>query len=174
MPDHNHGQNCRTTDGPTGKSPLSEKILYRIGFYGFLVTGSYAIASVDLLWGLVYVGIALLSMALFAYFLCSHCPHPFHHSDCLTIPSGLITKAYRFRPEPMSNFDTVGCLLSFTALVAIPQYWLFQNLILLAVFWVLCIAWAAAHRWRYCLGGRCLNRTCPAHPERKKALREYD
>ena len=174
MPGHDCEQNCQPKDSSIGKFPVLDKVLLRIGFYGFLVVGAYAVYSMSLLWGLIYTVFAVLSLALAAYCLCSHCIHAYQYSDCLLLPSRLVTNMYRFRPEPMSRLDTVGFTLWYVGTVGIPQYWLVQNPVLLAIFWVLCVGASVGHGWRYCVGGRCLNRTCFTHPERKKALREYE
>ncbi len=146
---------------------LVEKILMRIGFYGFIVTGAYGIYSVSLLWGLIYTGFVLLGLGfILLYCLCSHCPYPYEYSDCLFLPFNLIKKLYKFRSEKMSLLDKIGFLIVMGGLVIIPQYWLLMNVTVLIIFWIFCLPTLV--RLLFCLCKRCRHFDCPFNRANKE------
>ncbi|MBN2030509.1 hypothetical protein JW824_09715 [bacterium] len=139
---------------------LIEKILMRMGFYGFIFIGAYGIYSATLLWGLLYTGFVLFGLGfVFLYCLCAHCPYPYEYSDCLFLPAGLIKKLYKSRSEQMHILDKVGFLMVMGGLVIIPQYWLLKRDMLLILFWIFCLPTLA--RLLFYLCKRCRHFNCP-------------
>ena len=42
--------------------PLLQKILMRVGFYGFMIIGAYGIYLESILWGLIYSGFVIFGI----------------------------------------------------------------------------------------------------------------
>ena len=138
---------------------LLQKILMRTGFYGFMITGIYAISLESVLWTLIYLGFVIFGIEFgLSYFLCSHCPYPYKYSDCLFAPSWVFTKQYTFRPGPMSMLDKTLFIGSMAGFVIIPQYWLLKNCTILIIFWIFCLPTIASLPLFWCK--RCRNTYC--------------
>ena len=124
----------------TDKFGTPERILMIIGFYGFILVGAIGIFSVSLVWGLIYIGFALIGLfGIVLSCLCSHCPYPYEHDTCLFLPVSLVKRLRKYNPDPLKKHEKFGFVFVMAGLVVIPQYWLVQNIILLIVFWVLCL-----------------------------------
>ncbi len=143
------------------KFSLLDKLVMSIGFHGVVLIGLYAVYRESAVWGLIYLGFLIFGfLILFGYCLCAHCPHPYHHSDCLFPPFGkLYTKIFRFRPEPLSFSDKIGFYIIMIGLVIIPQYWLCKNYLLLALFWIFCLPTFLGLLLHQCK--KCMNTACP-------------
>jgi hypothetical protein len=138
---------------------LVQKILMRVGFYGFMVIGAYGIYVESILWGLIYSGFVIVGIEFgLSYFLCSRCPYPYEYSDCLFAPFWVFTKQYTFRPGTMSIFDKTFFISSMAGFVIIPQYWLFKNYTILILFWIFCLPTIASLPLFWCR--RCKNSHC--------------
>jgi hypothetical protein len=139
---------------------LTEKVLLRGGFYVFMIIGAVGIYMKSMMWGMIYTGFAIFGLLLgVLYSLCSHCPYPYVHSDCLFLPHKLIKKFFKYRPTPMSLSDKTGFMLIMIGLVAIPQYWLVSNVTLLILFWIACLPVLIIFPFHYCR--RCRHFGCP-------------
>jgi hypothetical protein len=149
------------------KFPLFGKILMRIGFYGYIIIGAYSIFLVNTLWAFIYIGFILLGFTFgLLYCLCSHCPYPFKYSDCLFLPSGVVKKICKFRSEPMNILEKIGFIIVIIGSVAIPQYWLFKNYLILIIFWIFCLPTLAGLMCYLCK--RCHHLSCPFNLSGKK------
>ncbi len=147
---------------------LLEKILMRIGFYGFIIIGAYGIYSVSITGGLIYTCFAIFGFIFVVlYCLCAHCPYPYKYSTCLFLPSGLVKKLYKFRSERMSISDKIGWIIMMAGLVMIPQYWLLENHVVLTIFWILCLPTLVSISFYYCR--RCRHFDCPFNSVRMKS-----
>jgi len=151
-------------------NPL-EKILLRVGFYGFMIIGAYGIYSNSIVWGLIYTGFVIFGSKFgLLYFLCSHCPYPYKHSDCLFVPSSLIKKQYEFRSDKMSVLDNIGFVAIMAGFIVIPQYWLFKNYTILILFWILCLPTLASFPFYLCR--RCQHFDCPFNSVSDEIIKE--
>ena len=151
---------------------LPEKILMRLAFYGFIIIGAYAIFSASILWGAIYTAFVIFGAMLVAWHLfCPHCPYPFKYETCLFFPAGKIKLFGSFRSEPMNMMEKVGAFAWFAGLIVIPQYLLFQNYILLIIFWVLALPLLA--RFRIYICKRCRHFFCPLNAVDKNLSKEF-
>ena len=144
------------------KFSLKDKILMGAGFYGVMIIAIYAIYLQSLTWALIYIGVVIFGIVvLFGYCLCSHCPYPHHHSDCLFPPFGqLFHKIYGFKAQPLTIIDKIGVWVIMVGITIImPQYWLFKDYTLLAIFWIVCIPTFAGFLLYTCR--RCRFYACP-------------
>jgi len=133
------------------KFTLLQKILMRIGFYGFMIIGAYGIYLESILWGLIYSGFVIFGIEFgLSYFLCSHCPYPYKYSECLFAPFWVFTKQYKFRSAPMSILDKTAFILSMAGFIMIPQYWLSKNYTILILFWIFCLPTFASFLFFWC------------------------
>ena len=139
---------------------LAEKILIRSGFSAFVITGGVAIYLKSMTWGFIYTGYAVLGLTFVVFrALCTHCPYPYKHSDCLFIPHRWIRKCVKQRPAPLSLWDKIGFIVVIAGLVAIPQYWLVSHPVLLLIFELTCLPVIVVFPFYYCR--RCLHAGCP-------------
>ncbi|MDY6972202.1 MAG: hypothetical protein SV775_07715 [Thermodesulfobacteriota bacterium] len=154
-------ENTQANGRLTNKFSFFDKLFMGIGFYAVTAIGVYGIYRESVIYGLLYVGFLVFGfLVLFGYGLCAHCPHPYKHSDCLFPPFGqLFTKMYKFRPEPATIIDKTAFFVIMGGIVVIPQYWLFKDYTLLAIFWIFCILTCAGFLLFECR--RCRNVNCP-------------
>lgn len=146
---------------------LFEKILMRMGFYGFIIIGAYGIYSESVPWGLLYTVFVIFGLSvLLSYCLCAHCPYPYKYSDCLFMPLALINK-YKFRSRPMSTLDKIGFIVMMVGVVVIPQYWLLKNSTILIIFWIFYLPTFAGFLFYECR--RCRHFDCPFNLARKES-----
>ena len=95
------GQGSRFIEGFS----LTERVLMRIGFYGFIIVGAYGVFLQSIPWGLAYTGFSIVGLLAVLYCLCAHCPYPHKLSTCLFLPTGVVKALFSYRPEPMSGLD---------------------------------------------------------------------
>lgn len=166
MPSKNN-KDCTLID----RFSLLEKILMRTALYGFIIIGTYSIFSTSILWGVIYSAFVIFGAAVVAsYLFCPHCPYPFKYETCLFFPAGIIKLFGRFRSEQMSIIEKVGAFGWFAGLIVIPQFWLFQNYILLIIFWVLALPLLVRVRTYICK--RCRHFFCPLNAVDKSLIKE--
>ena len=128
-----------------------EKMLLQAGIFVLAATGAAAIFPENPLAGWFYLGFAAAGLFLTAvYFLCARCPYPYDYKDCLFFPYRVVIRFIRRRPGKQTGADRVGTLVVMMGLILIPQYWLFQDLRLLFVFWLIGIPFLAAFPMYYC------------------------
>ena len=152
-------QNCNKHILLIERFTLLHKIIMRSWFYGFMIIGAYGIYVESTLWALIYLGFCILGLMIgLSYSLCSHCPYPYKHSDCLFVPFWVFTKHYTFRSAPMSGLDKTVIILSFAGFILIPQYWLIKEYTILILFWIFCLPTIASLPLFWCR--RCKNFHC--------------
>lgn len=104
----------------------------------WLALGVWVVLSSNVLMGALYIVVIFLSLVIVAYSLCAKCPCRFH--SCAHIVLGRLTRLLpRRRPGRYTFGDKVGATVYLVGLHALPQYWLWQNKVLFALFWVLSI-----------------------------------
>jgi len=164
-------QNCNGNVNLIERFTLHQKILMRVGFYGFMIIGAYGIYLESVLWGLIYSAFLILGIQFgLSYFLCSHCPYPYKHSDCLFAPFWVFTKQYKFRPAPMSILDKTIFILAMAGFIIIPQYWLLKNYAVLILFWIFCLPTIGSLPFFWCR--RCKNFHCCFNSVSEKLIRQ--
>jgi hypothetical protein len=133
-------KNCSQHVNLVESFTLLQKILMRLGFYGFMAIGVIGIYLESTVWALIYLGFVIFGIGFgLSFSLCSHCPYPYKYSDCLFAPFWVFTKQYKYRPAPMSILDKSFFILSMAGFIVIPQYWLLKNYTILILFWIFCL-----------------------------------
>ncbi|MDJ0590656.1 MAG: hypothetical protein QNJ72_11760 [Pleurocapsa sp. MO_226.B13] len=70
-----------------------------------------------------------------------------------------MTKRFAYRPYAMSLPGKLITFGTFTSIIVIPQYWLYQNLWLAIAFWAMTVSTLGSLRFHYC--HHCRNIHCP-------------
>jgi len=108
------------------------------------------------------VSVGLGGLLVVYDFLCVYCPYPFHYSDCLFYPYQLAARFTRLRSGRISGVRKAAIAVVFGGMFALPQYWLWANWDLFALFWAATLPLAVLiprHLCRRCRHDRCpLNR----------------
>jgi len=139
---------------------LTEKLIMRIGWFGFMAVGAIGMFRQDPLWAMLYVLCATAAFLLVVLpGLCAHCPYPSQFSTCLFLPAGLVKRFYPYRGPQMSPLGKIAVAAVMVAMVAVPQFWLIREPALLGVFWVLAVPLIAAFPLHYCRC--CRHEGCP-------------
>lgn len=124
----------------TNKFSPPERLFMVLGFYGFIIVGAVGILMASLVWGLIYAAFVVIGLfGIVLSCLCSHCPYPYEYDTCLFLPVALVKKLRKYNPDPLKKYEKFGFAFVMAGQVIIPQYWLVENIILLIVFWALCL-----------------------------------
>lgn len=138
---------------------LLDKILMRLGFYGFLLVATAAIFRASPTWAIIYLAFGGAAALLVVYnLLCVYCPYPYEYASCLFFPHPLLSKVAKRRHGRMGASAKAGTMLITIVLLAFPQYWLFQDARFALAFWALALPTLLAIPLYYCR--RCRHRTC--------------
>ena len=138
-----------------------DKLLFRIGFYGFIIVGTFGISTLES----VYMGMAYLVYSIIGlfigvlYFLCSHCPHVYGYNDCLFYPPIILKRIYKFRKNPMNLIDKIGFIGLMGSFVIIPNIWIWKNSTIIAFFWAFALPTLLGLLFYVCR--HCQNLSCP-------------
>jgi hypothetical protein len=139
---------------------LMERIVMRVGWYGFMAVGTYGIYKQAPAWAAVYVVFALLGFALVVLpGLCVHCPYPSKYNTCLFLPSGLVNRFYPYKGPEMSWIAKFSVFSVMAGMVIMPNFWLVSDLPILVFFWLLGLPTVAVFPLHYCK--RCRHTDCP-------------
>ena len=142
--------------------PIWQKLSMRGLFVAVLVVGAVAVFRHSQVFGWIYLVMATLGqLVLIMPNLCAHCPYPYQYNDCLLAPAGLMRTIFSYRGPLISPGGRLALAAGGAGLILIPQYWLFQEPLLLLVFWVLLLPFLAFFRLYLCR--RCRHTGCPAH-----------
>ena len=137
-----------------------ERIVLRVGWYGFMAIGTYAIYKHSPIWAAVYVIYALLGFALIVLpGLCAHCPYPSKHNTCLFLPPGLLNRFYPYQGPNMSRIGKFAVFTVMAGIVIMPHFWLLFELSTLLLFWLFGLPTLVAFPIHYCK--RCRHFGCP-------------
>jgi len=147
---------------------FTEKFIFRAGFSSVFVIALYGIYLESITWGLIYAIYLFLVLIVILGCFCAYCPYPYRYSDCLLLPYGLIKKLFKARPGPISTLEKSVLIVTMIGMIAIPQYWLFKNLTLLIMFWILFILISVPFPFYICK--RCQNYNCPQNYARKESI----
>ncbi len=128
---------------------------------GAFVTGVIAIGLSSPLYAATYLAVAaLLSGAVIAIFF-TKCP--MRGKGCVHFLPGRIAALLPARQEKYTAVDIAAVSAGILLIVAVPQYWLFSQVRLFALFWVLGGTGLFLINRRVCPG--CGNACCPVRPK---------
>ena len=137
-------------------------MVLRLLLVAFPVVGLIAVFLHSALWGWIYLGFLTLGQALLVVSnLCARCPYPYEYDDCLLIPAGLLKALVPRRDSPMGPGGRAALLVGAGGLVVIPQYWLFQEPLLLILFWAFLLPFLGFFVLYLCR--HCRHTGCPAN-----------
>jgi hypothetical protein len=137
-----------------------EKLVTRGGLAGVVGIGTFAIYRSDPRVAIGYLlFVACGGLVVMYDSLCVYCPYPYKHSDCLFFPYQLVASMTTLRTTPIPWFRKAISALAFLGIVAIPQYWLWGQWGLLAIFWTLAVVGGVAVPLHFCR--HCRHRRCP-------------
>ena len=121
------------------------------------ILGWFQIFIASFAFGLIYIGLFLLTNFFIYILYCSKCP-----ADIKTCPhvfQGALKLIFPVKKEgDYTKFDYGLIILGFLAIVLFPQYWLKNNLILLIVFWIIIVFALFQIRAFVCI--ECCNKKC--------------
>jgi hypothetical protein len=158
------GKRMQSTNSSDGnridRFSLKERLLSRIGWYGFMIVGTWGIFMQAPIWAVIYV---LYSCAAFALVvlpgLCAHCPYPSEYSTCLFLPPAWVNRFYPYKGPKMHPLAKILVFVAMAGIVLMPQFWLIANLPLFLLFWLLAVPVVAAFPMHFCK--RCRHFDCP-------------
>ncbi len=137
-----------------------EKLIARACLAGAILTAAAGMYRQNKSIAIGYAALLAIGSALVIFdSLCVYCPYPFAHSDCLFYPYQLVARFARMREGKIYWARQAVTVLVFSGVFAIPQYWLWGNWVLFAVFWGLTLPLALLlplHLCRRCRHKRCL------------------
>jgi len=147
---------------------LTERLIMRTGWLGFMAVGAYAIYRQDPLWAWGYVAYGIIGFALVVLpGLCAHCPYPYERSTCLFMPPGILRKFYPYRGPRMTPAEKAAAFSTMAGMVVLPHFWLVNDIPLLMIFWLLGLPVLAAFPMHYC--SRCRHFGCPMNKAPKSS-----
>ena len=139
-----------------------EKLVARGGLGGAILAGAAAIYSTSVTWAGGYLLLSALGGLLVVYdFLCPYCPYPFRYSDCLFYPYQLLAWFTKIRGGRIPWARNLGTVAAFGIMFAGPQYWLWGQWILFALFWGCTLPLTLLLPLHLCR--RCRHERCPLH-----------
>jgi len=131
--------------------------------YISLAIGLFYVISDSRPLGLFYLALILLAPLVVVYAFCAKCPCRL--DNCGHYLPGQLTKLFPPRKQgPYTGWDISGVAVPLAALLIFPQFWLWQNKIMLVIFWSLFIIALTEVKLFVCRG--CGNEKCPVHPGR--------
>lgn len=123
-----------------------------------IAVGTISIAGSSKYYALIYIIISLISFLIVVFSFCAKCPC--RQKECGHVLPGKLTKILPERVKaPYNTRDYCGVLIPLLLIIAIPQFWLVNRLLLLVVFWVLMIIALLDIGLKVCKG--CGNKDCP-------------
>ena len=152
----------KTSNGCTliDRFSLTERIAMRVCWCGFVAVGTYAIFKQAPAWAVIYIVFSLSAFALVVLpGLCAHCPYPSKHSTCLFLPPELVNRFYPYKSPHMRPAAKIAVVAAMAVMVIIPQFWLLEDLPMLALFWLLGAPLLMLFPTHYCR--RCRHFECP-------------
>ncbi|MBN2039668.1 MAG: hypothetical protein JW864_06480 [Spirochaetes bacterium] len=114
--------------------------------------------------GVIYSALIPVMFLVILYFYCRKCPHT-AKGTCRHGILGRITKRLfgQSDPEKYTAKEIIFTLTALAVLIAFPQYWLFQNIVLSTGFWILMFISGLIVRTGVCPGCRNFNcKFCPS------------
>jgi hypothetical protein len=137
--------------------------------YGFVTVGGAAMFLESVVWGAVYVAAVGLMGAVALGCWCARCPHGRGEGRCAVMPGWVTRLLVRPRGGGIGWWEKLLFGLGHVAVVALPQWWLWQRPLLMAVYWVLLAASCVVFPARVCR--RCPFEGCPFNPAGRRMRR---
>ena len=141
---------------------LFQKASTRFCLYGFVATGIVAMFLGGAIHGILYLVCCGVAGIVILNCFCAHCPYPDQYKTCLAMPPSLPRRLARLKPGPLSSGERVAFVTALAALILIPQYWLWQRLPLMIVYWLFCLPTCFVFPFYFCK--RCRFAHCPFNP----------
>ena len=149
-----------------------EKLSMRIGMAVAVGIGTFAIYQSDPVQAAGYLSFVVFGVFVVMYdSLCMYCPHPAEHEDCLLFPHQFVASGAKLHSQPIPRSKKVFSALAFLGIVAIPQYWLWGQWSLLALFWLLTVSGGVfiySHFCRRCRRPYCAVKLVPPKSDSEK------
>jgi hypothetical protein len=148
------------------RSKISAGYATNLLMLAYLTIGMVVVTGHSILLGIAYIVLILLSFLCVAYSWCAKCPCRTH--ACTHIWLGKLATLLPFRePGRWTRWEYAGTLFYLLGLHALPQYWLWQNKVLFALFWILALATFLIGPLHACK--ICANEYCPFNPRSEVA-----
>ncbi|SCL75167.1 hypothetical protein L21_1058 [Methanoculleus chikugoensis] len=128
---------------------------------GAVIVGAVAIALAAPLYAPAYLAAAALLVGTVIAVFCTKCP--LRGKGCLHVLPGRLAALLPARQGKYTAVEIAIVVVALLLIAAVPQYWLFSQVPLLALFWVLAGTGAVLILRRVCLV--CGNRCCPLRPK---------
>lgn len=141
---------------------LTDYLYWNVLFAIPIFTAGLAIYRQSILWLLVYVALALGTVALILRFFCTRCPH-YNREDrllkCMFFWG--LPKFFAPRPGKLSGMDMALSFGPAVLLFLFPLFWMVSEPGLLVIYILSLIALAATMKRYEC--GRCIYHECPVN-----------
>lgn len=121
-----------------------------------VAVGFFSMVAESMTLGLVYLGVAALSVPVIAYSFCTKCCQK---NSCWHVLPGIIAGRMPPRTGAYSLWDILGFVLPAAILVLMPQTWLLKDMTLFVVFWLFVAVAGAEISLFVCRA--CSNKACP-------------
>jgi hypothetical protein len=130
-------------------------------FFGIsVIIGLYILRTNSVNLAILYIVIMLATAIMIPYVYCTKCPC--RKTNCAHVLPGLIT---RFMPDRDSESYTVIdwaiVMILLGLLILLPQFWLYENILLFSIFWILSIT--AVLQIQFFICKTCDNKKCILH-----------
>jgi hypothetical protein len=128
-----------------------------------LIAATVVIALASILsqtigWGLAYVAVIMLANPIVLYSYCAKCLC--REDACGHVFPGRLTRLLPNRKPGSYNFmDYLGTAISLIVLFGFPQFWLWQNVTIFLLFWIMLITALVEILFFVCR--TCNNTNCP-------------
>ncbi|MFC1616968.1 hypothetical protein ACFL2K_01990 [Candidatus Margulisiibacteriota bacterium] len=101
-----------------------------------IIFGIIAIAINSVLLSLFYLFLTLIAIILIVYSFCTKCACK--DKGCSHVFPALLAKLLPKRKiEKYTFWDYLGVAIGFLTIILFPQYWLYKNIYLMILFWIL-------------------------------------
>ncbi len=103
-------------------------------FFVALGIADYIFFKQSVLFGIVYISVVVFGSISISLTYCTKCTI---RSNCKHFFPGLISQLVKYKDKAYTKTDFIVTIFSVVLMVALPQYWLFENIKFFIVFWIL-------------------------------------
>jgi hypothetical protein len=125
-------------------------------FTAAVAVGFFSMAAESMTLGIIYLGVAALSVLVITYSFCTKCCQK---ESCGHVFPGLLAKFMPPRTGAYSPWDILGFVLPAALILLMPQTWLLKDFFQFKVFWLFVVVAGAEINFFVCRS--CRNRACP-------------
>lgn len=130
-----------------------------------IMGGLLCILNESFVMGLSYSAVIILSIPILLYSFCAKCVC--RSDSCRHVFPGKLSQLFPQRKQGHYTFwDIFQTLITLSALLLFPQYWLWQNKSFLIIFWISFLIALADILFFVCRG--CKNEICPLYAVKEK------